>query len=94
MCIISPTYGYDLEGLSRIDNTVKTREFRGQDKLEEPQLLVSMDSSIGDVLVNRKCGGSVTTEDGVLLRENALHTHPPSQVQAQVDRDLVMYTVK
>ena len=33
--------------------------------------------------VNRKCGGSVTTEDGVLLRENAVHTHPPpSQVQA------------
>ena len=29
---------------------------------------------------------SVTTEDGVLLRENAVHTHPPSQVQAQVDR--------
>ena len=40
--------------------------------------------SIGDV--NRQCGGSVTTEDGVLLRENAEHTHPPSQVQAQVDR--------
>ncbi len=36
--------------------------------------------------VNRKCGGSVTTEDGVLLRENAVHTHPPSQVQAQVDK--------
>ena len=36
--------------------------------------------------VNRQCGGSVTTEDGVLLRENAVHTHPPSQVQAQVDR--------
>ncbi len=28
----------------------------------------------------------MTTEDGVLLRENATHTHPPSQVQAQVDR--------
>ena len=28
----------------------------------------------------------MTTEDGVLLRENAVHTHPPSQVQAQVDR--------
>ena len=31
--------------------------------------------------VNRKCGGSVTAEDGVLLREllreNAVHTHPP-----------------
>ena len=51
MCIISPTYGYDLEGLSRIDNTVKTREFRVQDKLEELQFLVSMDSSIGDVLL-------------------------------------------
>ena len=42
---------YDLEGLSRIDNTVKTREFREQDWLEEPQSLVSMDSSIGDVLL-------------------------------------------
>ena len=29
-------------------------------------------------VVNRQCGGSVTTEDGVLLRENAVHTHPPS----------------
>ena len=28
----------------------------------------------------------MTTEVCVLLRENALHTHPPSQVQAQVDR--------
>ena len=36
--------------------------------------------------VNQKCGGSVTTEDGVLPRENAVHTHPSSQVQAQVDR--------
>ena len=23
----------------------------------------------------------MTTEDGALLRENAVHTHPPSQVQ-------------
>ena len=27
----------------------------------------------------------MTTEDGVLLRENAVHTHPPL-------KDLVMYT--
>ena len=27
-------------------------------------------------------------------RENAVQTHPPSQVQVQVDRDLVMYTAK
>ena len=45
MCIISPTYGYDLEGLSRdktdfdslwltpLDDLVGTREFRGQDWL-------------------------------------------------------------
>ena len=25
--------------------------------------------------VNRKCDGSVTTEDGVLIRENVEHTH-------------------
>ena len=47
---------YDLEGLSRIDNTVKTREFRGQDWLEEPQFLVSMDSSIRDVLLTENVG--------------------------------------
>ena len=36
----------------------------------------------------------MTTEDGVLLRENAVHTHPPpSQVQA-LEIKLVMYTIK
>ena len=26
----------------------------------------------------------MTAENGVLLRENAVHTHPPSQVEAQL----------
>ena len=35
---------------------------------------------------NRKCDGSVTTEDGVLIRENAEHTLPSSQIKALVDK--------
>lgn len=33
-----------------------------------------------------KCDGSVTKEDGVLIKENAEHTHPSSEVQALVDK--------
>ena len=59
MCVILPTYGYDLEGLSRdktdfdllwsttLGDLVGTRELW----LEEAQLLISTDSSIGDELL-------------------------------------------
>ena len=41
---------------------------------------------------NRKRDGSVTTEDGVLIRENAEHTPPSSQIKAQVDK--VVFTIQ
>ena len=41
---------------------------------------------IGDMESTEKCDGSVTKEDGVLIKENAEHTHPSSKVQALVDK--------
>ena len=43
--------------------------------------------------VNRKCGGSVATEDCVPLRENAVHTQPnASSGTLSGQKDLVMHT--
>ena len=34
---------------------------------------------IGDMESTEKCDGSVTKEDGVLIKENAEHTHPSTK---------------
>ena len=59
----------------------------------EPEFIMTAREALSLILnrfkypvTNHKCGGSVTAEDGVLLTENAVHTHPPNQVQVQVDR--------
>ena len=83
---------FDLLCSTTLGDLVGTREFRGQDWLEEAQLLISMDSSIGDVLLTKNVEDQWQQKMVYYWRENAVQTHLPSQVQAQVDRDLVMHT--
>ena len=93
------TGNYDLEGLSRyktdfdllwsitLDDLVKTRGVQGTRLTRGgPALNLNRFNRRGTINRTENVKDQWQQRDGVLLRENAVHTYPPpSQVQAQVD---------
>ena len=67
--------GFDLLWSTTLGDLVGTREFRGQDWLEEAQLLISTDSSIGDVLLTENVKDQ-WEQKMVYYWQEMLCTHP------------------